>query len=94
MSRHHQWDWVWRRLRRLVFERDGYQCVACGKRGRLECDHIVPISDGGTDDLANLQTLCRACHMAKTDREKGTSWQGKDEWAAFATASRFDKARP
>lgn len=29
-----------------------------------ECDHIVPVLDGGTDDPANLRTLCHDCHVA------------------------------
>lgn len=32
-------------------------------------DHIVPLVDGGTFDIENLQTLCLACHKQKTARE-------------------------
>ena len=32
-------------------------------------DHIVPIEQGGTHAVANLQPLCRSCHSAKTMRE-------------------------
>jgi HNH endonuclease. len=32
-------------------------------------DHIIPKSQGGTDDDGNLQSLCAACHRAKTARE-------------------------
>ena len=72
MSRHHahlnarRWDAV----RRAVFERDGWRCVQCGKAGRLEVDHVVPLKRGGDPwALNNLQTLCRACHIAKTRSE-------------------------
>lgn len=34
-----------------------------------EIDHIVPRSQGGTDDPANLQLLCATCHRAKSDGE-------------------------
>lgn len=34
-----------------------------------ECDHIVPLWEGGTDDEDNLQLLCRPCHKAKTREE-------------------------
>lgn len=34
-------------------------------RTRLEVDHVVPISKGGTNDLDNLQTLCEPCNQAK-----------------------------
>lgn len=35
----------------------------------LEVDHIVPHADGGTSTMANLQTLCRDCHLNKTATE-------------------------
>ena len=60
----------WRRLRRAVFRRDGYRCRSCGRRGRLEADHVVPIAAGGDPwHLDNLQALCRSCHIRKTARE-------------------------
>lgn len=51
--------------RRDVLERDGWKCVACGTQTRLTVDHIVPKSQGGGNELANLQTLCRPCHDRK-----------------------------
>ena len=55
-----------------VFNRDHYRCVNCGGPGRLEADHIVPMEKGGDFyDLANIQTLCRVCHIRKTEGESG-----------------------
>lgn len=31
-----------------------------------EIDHIVPIYQGGSNDISNLQALCRNCHGKKT----------------------------
>lgn len=31
----------------------------------LTVDHIVPLSQGGTNDHSNLQVLCRPCNSAK-----------------------------
>ena len=57
----------WRLLRLRVFERDGWRCVLCGKAGRLECDHIVPLQDGGAAfEMDNLRTLCRGCHIGRS----------------------------
>jgi hypothetical protein len=57
---------LWRVVRALVFQRDDYTCRYCGERGgRLECDHILPVSRGGTDDLQNLTTACFACNRSK-----------------------------
>jgi len=58
------------RKRFFVFKRDHFSCVFCGNSGvgvRLELDHKVPISKGGTDDLDNLQTLCFECNRGKRD---------------------------
>ena len=60
----------WKRLRRVILDRDGWRCQSCGKAGRLEVDHILAVHlDGAFWDLGNLQALCRDCHFAKTRRE-------------------------
>lgn len=64
----------WKTLRMAVLERDGFKCVDCGKnRGRLECDHIIPVRK--RPDLAydpeNLAMRCPSCHAAKTRIEVG-----------------------
>jgi len=39
-------------------------------RGSLwELDHVVPLIDGGSHELANLQSLCTPCHKKKTADE-------------------------
>jgi len=40
-------------------------CAACGKTGPLEVDHIIPKSLNGTDNIKNLQFLCRSCNVSK-----------------------------
>lgn len=42
-----------------------HQCVGCRSMRDLTVDHIVPLSRGGTDALANLQFLCRSCNARK-----------------------------
>ena len=60
----------WKSLRLRVFRRDGYRCKICGRAGRLECDHVVNMKDGGaTWNMRNLQSLCRGCHIKKTRSE-------------------------
>jgi hypothetical protein len=41
-----------------------------------EVDHIINKARGGTDDAANLQTICRACHAAKTAAESASGSGG------------------
>lgn len=73
----------WHNIRRRVFKRDGFQCKTCGKRANLECHHIVHLQDGGSNDLSNLETICRACHIAlhKPDRKRVVI--GQDEWENY-----------
>ena len=57
-----------RKLRHEVFKRDGYRCRECGAskdETSLEIDHILPVAKGGTNDIGNLQTLCRECNRMK-----------------------------
>lgn len=35
-------------------------------RDLFECDHIIPVIEGGSWELENLRTLCRQCHKAET----------------------------
>lgn len=54
-----------RKLRSVVLVRDNYACKICGKNGRdeeLHVHHIIPLSAYGTNEIANLVTLCYSCH--------------------------------
>lgn len=55
-------------IRKAVFSRDNHSCVKCGRKDMLSVDHIIPVVAGGSDDLGNLQTLCRVCNSAKGGR--------------------------
>jgi len=55
-------------VRQYVFERDHFCCQSCGKTeglAQLEIDHIIALSAGGSNDISNLQTLCRSCNQKK-----------------------------
>lgn len=58
----------WRALRQAVFERDGFACTYCGDDRDLACDHIIPRSRGGRDEMENLTTACKPCNSSKSDR--------------------------
>jgi 5-methylcytosine-specific restriction endonuclease McrA len=57
-------------LRKYVFERNNYQCQSCHKidltAKSLQVDHIIPLAQGGANDLSNLQTLCAKCNREKS----------------------------
>ncbi|GLI93947.1 phage major capsid protein [Methylocystis echinoides] len=88
----------WARVRFLALRRDGFACVKCGSRTRLEIDHIEAIRKAPERafDLDNLQTLCRDCHAAKTDKELGHApTQAKRAWqSAVAELARSHEGRP
>lgn len=44
-----------------------FACRKCGKRGRehLSMDHVLPIAQGGTNGIKNVQPLCKTCHAHK-----------------------------
>lgn len=57
-----------------VLSRDKWKCLSCGRSARedgviLEVDHILPRSKGGSDELENLQTLCKKCNIGKSNRD-------------------------
>lgn len=61
----------WRKLRRLVLNRQPV-CKAKGcNRFATDVDHIVPKNRGGDDSMDNLQGLCHSCHSVKTATEDG-----------------------
>ena len=64
---------TWMAIRRAVMLRDGYQCQGCGiVRLDNEVDHRIPLEQGGSNELDNLQALCggpNGCHTRKTKAE-------------------------
>lgn len=78
------------KLRHEVFQRDNYRCRECGatnKETTLEIDHIVPVSKGGTNNINNLQTLCKKCNRSKYTR----TWVGgvKDNNTPRISSNRY-----
>jgi hypothetical protein len=58
------------RKRFFVLKRDQFACVRCGASGagvRLEVHHRFPFAKGGSDSLANLETLCYGCNRGQRD---------------------------
>jgi hypothetical protein len=60
-----------KRIRFEVFKRDDFQCRYCGASppdALLHVDHIVPVVEGGRDDIENLATSCDRCNLGKGPR--------------------------
>lgn len=63
-------DPSYHRERQAAVNRAKGFCERCGRATALQCDHIVPLRDGGTNTRANLQMLCTTCHTAKTTADR------------------------
>lgn len=67
----------YKRNRDAARKRANGRCEDCGHRhGRLQCDHVIPVSQGGKHALANLAMRCAGqgtcrCHEKKTATEGG-----------------------
>lgn len=67
----------WRELRYKVLVKYGKTCQCCGeKSGYIHVDHILPRSLHPSKELDenNLQVLCEACNIGKTNRDT-TDWR-------------------
>ena len=43
-----------------------YTCLCCGREDvKLTVDHVVPVSLGGSNDIENIQPLCKSCNCSK-----------------------------
>jgi len=69
----HYNDPEYRRNRNYLIKEYG-RCFRCNTGGtpnnKLEIDHIVPVSEGGTNRLSNLRILCQNCHRLRHIVEK------------------------
>jgi len=55
-----------------VFKRDSFTCTYCGAKAPdvlLHVDHILPVAEGGTNELINLATSCQKCNAGKGARK-------------------------
>lgn len=57
----------------MVFERDNFTCVYCGKCSLtdnvvLHVDHVYPLNKGGDNSSFNLVTSCQQCNTSKLER--------------------------
>jgi hypothetical protein len=56
------------KVRIYVWRRDGGKCVLCNSQEKLEYDHIIPVSKGGSNTERNIRLLCERCNREKGDK--------------------------
>lgn len=59
---------ILQQIKDLVWNRDNGQCRECGRNEKLEFDHIIPYSKGGSNTYRNIQLLCEPCNRTKTNK--------------------------
>lgn len=87
-------DVTWSRLRDLVKRRDKSICFHCNKEAENgHCDHLIPISKGGTDAIENLVWSCKSCNTSKGSKIINTRLtpRSEDEEIIRKTLPRFDR---
>ena len=54
----------WDEIRQMIYRRDNFTCQSCGiTHIKLDVHHTIPYLDGGSNEIDNLISLCRSCHM-------------------------------
>ncbi len=68
-----------------------FKCVACGADGHQDRDHIIPVYQGGSDSIDNIQPLCARCNAAKGPDRTDHRASG---WSAFVQRPLGDRLAP
>lgn len=57
-------------LKNKVYDKCNSKCIKCNIEENLDIDHIKPLCLGGSNELDNLQLLCKGCHSEKCKEER------------------------
>lgn len=55
--------------RGIIYELFEGRCAYCGKEigiSEMQVDHIIPLRNGGADDISNMYPACRPCNKYKS----------------------------
>jgi HNH endonuclease len=80
---HSGYEWAW------MIEACGDRCLVCGSTELpLTKDHVIPISQGGSDGIENLQPLC----FSDNSRQIGLDY--RPAWIVAKLASGWRPSKP
>lgn len=84
-------------IRQEVLRRAKQRCELCGRSAKdmqIDADHIRPRSKGGSNDITNLQALCRTCNAEKGNRDDedfrgiAETYEHRDDACPFCSLDR------
>ena len=52
-----------KKVKDIVWERDGHRCIICGSSYAMPNSHFIRRSQGGLGIEENIVTMCNRCHM-------------------------------
>ena len=53
---------ITKKVKDIVWQRDGERCVVCGSRYAMPNSHFIRRSQGGLGIPENIVTMCQRCH--------------------------------
>lgn len=56
--------------RKEIYDKAEGHCQLCGRKitpNTMTIDHIIPFADGGSNELDNLQAVCKQCNQLKAN---------------------------
>ena len=68
-------------VRQVLGDAQGWLCGRCeediSEKGEGQLDHIVPLFNGGANEIENLQLLCHRCNVRKSSEDAGGILRGR-----------------
>jgi 5-methylcytosine-specific restriction endonuclease McrA len=63
-----------------LLEQWNHRCAYCGADGKLEADHVAPLSRGGKHDIDNILPACQSCNRKKHNKYV-IEWLSNERWS-------------
>lgn len=83
--------------RAAIFARGNGLCHVCTRKLHpgdwWDCDHVIALENGGTDDDDNLAPCCEVCHAMKTGEDHAKAGKGRRNYTRHVVPKEFRKGR-
>lgn len=72
--------------KKTIYAKSNGKCVLCGKSvkfKKMTVDHKIPLSQGGTNAMENLQLSCHTCNLMKSGLTETELYDRMKEMLAY-----------